>query len=345
MNTLSVQVTDDFRLDGGQYTIQEHPDRIDYVITPPATPMLDQLIAYLERQPYQADSAQALASQSVGLAALAIRWGTYLACLCEPAFPLYAPEQFNFPEAEGKKISRVMNTEMRRLNIEVSANLARLGRMCREEKSRFHDLLWRAYEYLPMPQKLAAPDHDLRAVLTSTYLAGSLKLLAIDDPAAHRAAVRALGLTVPERSREERMRTIQELPGDPDRVIANQLAARGWRNSLIEEYHRGIHLSVDAPLLPAQRRFTRRDEGKLMKVMSSSAYEFLRIYPELFDPSFRFLNPDSQLGARYPNSALAIYNAGAFSFYPTNWSFTDTSAEITLRHYRAKTAAVSDTGD
>ena len=38
----------------------------------------------------------------------------------------------------------------------------------------------------------------------------------------------------------------------------------------IEEFHSGIHLSVDALLLPAQRRFTRRHEGKLIKAMSSS---------------------------------------------------------------------------
>ena len=65
----------------------------------------------------------------------------------------------------------------------------------------------------------------------------------------------------------------------------------------IEEFHSGIHLSVDALLLPAQRRFTRRHEGKLIKAMSSSAYEFMVIYPELFDPSFQSATPEYQFGA------------------------------------------------
>ncbi len=327
MDALRIHVREGWSLDGGQVTVQEHPDRIDYVITPPTPTMLDQLIDYLEHQPYDPPKNSRLPLQSLGLAALAIRWGTYFACLCEPAFPLYAPEQYNYPDAEDAPISRLMNAEMRRMNIEVSANLARLGRMSREEPERFHQLLWRAYQFLPMPLKQAAPHRGLQLRLASAHLAGSVHMLAVSDSDTFREAVQALELPLDANVELQRSRQIVEPPGDWDRVIGNYLAAKGWRNTSIEDYHAGIHLSVDAPLLPAQRRFTPADERQLMKELTGSAYEFLLLYPALFDPTFRTDDPQYRYALPYPKSAFAIYNAGALSYYPTHWSLTDISAE------------------
>lgn len=117
MPPIQISVTDEITLDAG--TIVKTEDR--FIIHPPAIAMIDQLIAYLDSQLYR---YQGIQNQhlGVGFSALCIRWGSCLATLMDaaaelhPAIPgLHKPQ----PEAYGF----IDNSEMKRLNIEISFNL------------------------------------------------------------------------------------------------------------------------------------------------------------------------------------------------------------------------------
>jgi hypothetical protein len=64
----------------------------------------------------------------IGATALCLRWGTYLAVLLDEHKPLD-------PRIGSVEISMISDSEMKRINLEFSANLARLIRMLHEERS------------------------------------------------------------------------------------------------------------------------------------------------------------------------------------------------------------------
>jgi hypothetical protein len=77
---LDITIPDIAQLNAG--TISEGRDR--FIIVPPAVPMLDQLIAHLDRAPVHYSDIQSK-HLGVGLAALCVRWGSYLATLMDPS--------------------------------------------------------------------------------------------------------------------------------------------------------------------------------------------------------------------------------------------------------------------
>jgi hypothetical protein len=329
---LVVRLNEQKTLDMGSYTISDVPDRnaVEYAITPPSVPVFDQVIEYLWAQPEPPYIGYQSRFMSVGFAALAIRWGSYLAALCSPEFTMYAPDTASIPDAQNHSISLIADEEMKRLNIEISANVATLGKIYTEDNMRLYDLMLRAFKYLPMPIKSARPNHELRNQIWATQAAGSLNIYIVQHPEMAAGVLSSFGL---EHSESAQKTDIKPLTGEPDRVIGNYLANVGWRNTLIEDYHAGVHLNIDAPLLPAQRRLSKEDERTLMTTMSSNSYEvmnsFFRLYNSEYqssDPKFHFMEP-------YPESATAILNAGFLSMYPSDWSTTERSSEVVLRHY------------
>src|SRR5260221_8008278 len=135
-------------LDAG--SVSEAADRI--TILPPAIPMIDQLLTYLDGRRRHAGDIQ-ICHQAVGCAALCVRWGTYLATLTDANAPLH-PDLAGRNEQQSQRYSFISDAEMRRLNIEVSANLARLVRLYRE-RGRFalYPVPAKAHASLPMPQQ------------------------------------------------------------------------------------------------------------------------------------------------------------------------------------------------
>jgi hypothetical protein len=86
--------------------------------------MIDQLLAYLDGRP-RLDHDIQIRHQAVGCTALCVHWGTHLATPTDANAPLH-PDLAGRNEWHSQRYSFVSDAEMRRPNIEVSANLARL---------------------------------------------------------------------------------------------------------------------------------------------------------------------------------------------------------------------------
>lgn len=87
---LLVRVTDDLALDAGRCERVAGPDGIERVIYPPETPLFRQVLDYLRAKPDPERRATGGAVEREGLAvaAVTVRWGSYLAVLADGAKPL-----------------------------------------------------------------------------------------------------------------------------------------------------------------------------------------------------------------------------------------------------------------
>jgi hypothetical protein len=103
------------------------------------------------------------------------------------------------------------HNEMKRINIELSFNLARLIQLLHEDEERFNRLLCLSYRYLPMPQVLS---------LQSTRILDSLT--GLTSPDFYNGAQPDL---------RERMDHIRPATHQyPCRIIANAMAVTCYRN-------------------------------------------------------------------------------------------------------------------
>ena len=94
--SLKVPVTEDFSLDAGTWRGIGEKDA-ERIVEPPTVPLIDQLIAHLERSPdsvlRQSDNASGAA-----LASLTVRFGSYFAILADASKPL---ENISRPRSGG----------------------------------------------------------------------------------------------------------------------------------------------------------------------------------------------------------------------------------------------------
>jgi hypothetical protein len=290
IDKLLVAVPGALTLDAG--TILEDADRC--TILPPDMPMIDQLVTYLDARPRHSGDIQ-VRHQAVGCAALCIRWGTYLATLMAAAAPPH-PALAGPLSRHQRECSLISDAEMRRRNIEVSANLARLVFIFRE-RGRFalYDLLAKAHIYLPMPQQSVPKDREAAALIFAALHAGA------------DAAQRGL-------------RPIAEQ--NADRFLANVLVSHAWRNTTIEDIHAGARPPY--PLRPHQRRFTQATERRLLREVSAKLGSALWAFDDLFDPSSRH-----EALPAWPKTASALAST-FYSGWATNWSLEDSSSSVVL---------------
>ena len=124
------------------------------IIHPPKQSIFDQLFAWLDQCPSPTVGFNHWVF-AIGATALCLRWGTYLAVLMDENKPID-------PRAKHQTTSMISQDEMKRINIEASSNLANLLRLWHDNEASYFDLLRRAYEWLPMPQKRV--DRNLESV-------------------------------------------------------------------------------------------------------------------------------------------------------------------------------------
>lgn len=149
----------------------------------------------------------------IGAAALCLRWGTYLAVLLDE-------HKLLDPGVGSAEISMISDSEMKRINLEFSANLARLIRMLHEDEGSCYRLLHLAYHHLAMPR---LPLGQCAEILDAFR-----------------------GLTSPDfwdlagpdlKARMERTRPI--LVQHPYRGLANSMVLSAFRNGPVEDLHCG----------------------------------------------------------------------------------------------------------
>ena len=89
--SLKVPVTEDFSLDAGTWRGIGEKDA-ERIVEPPTVPLIDQLVAHVERSPdsvlRQSDNASGAA-----LAALTVRFGSYFAILADASKPPWRTSQ------------------------------------------------------------------------------------------------------------------------------------------------------------------------------------------------------------------------------------------------------------
>ncbi len=115
---LRVQVAEDFTLDGGtrNLTTDQHGAPTAQ-ISPPAVPMFQQVVAYLEAKPVPLGGTMRRADEARAAVAVCLRWGSYFAVLADPARP-------DAPNIDDGQVSQIDDEEMARMNIEISAGVA-----------------------------------------------------------------------------------------------------------------------------------------------------------------------------------------------------------------------------
>lgn len=136
---LKVQVNDQLILDAGTL-VADAPDAAHGTVRPPAVPMVEQVLAFLTRQPAEPDAEVSEAELAQVTTAVCLRYGTWFALLSDEARPAARVP---------KGTSRIDDGEMARINIEASAALARWLDLRRESPATFRQLVLRALKHLP----------------------------------------------------------------------------------------------------------------------------------------------------------------------------------------------------
>lgn len=298
---LRVRVNDELTLDAGSCTEVMGQDGATLVIRPPEALLIDQVLDYLAKKPEPPARTSTWMEdrEGVAAAALALRWGSYLAVLLDHDKPVWR-------NIDSSRTSRISDGEMARINIEASAALARWIDICRADLGGRHYKAWvnRAVTYLPMPRK------------TSRYTDSAFRMLARPEIGAHLVAA-----TAPTRLETAR----EQVQQHASRVFANALLNHAWRNdSPLEQLHAG---TFDGYPLD-QRRMTRNEEQQLISFACERLACGLRVCRQLATVS-----PQRP----WPDQVLPYALAGVSLITPTGWTLTESSREI--RHPLQRTPA------
>jgi hypothetical protein len=209
-----VRVTDDLALDGGEWNLTgEQKGWIVATITPPAVPMFQQVVEYLETKPVPRGGNFQRADEARAAVAVCLRWGSYFAVLADPSRP-------DAPDIADEQVSQIDDDEMARMNIEISAALEWWLTLRGEDEQRYWDVVHRALEYLPAgPKTVGSLEHgDMLLVCTMPDMAAQVRR---SWPA------------------ERLDRDLEAAASHGIRVIANTITHVAWRNGPIEDVHAG----------------------------------------------------------------------------------------------------------
>jgi hypothetical protein len=281
-NHCRVKVEGEFFLEMGAVQIIQEENC--YLIQHPAVQLFDQLIQWLDTLPSSGHESFNYWKFGIGATALCVRWGTWLAALFDQDKPVD-------PRAKNGRMSMISDSEMKRINIETSANLARLLQIWHEDEYRFFTLLFKAYRYLPMPQR------QVRWDLNHAALVGYLLHNYEDLYQQHGDFIATL----------DRSDCIQY----PYRWLANAMINTAYRNGPIEDIHAG---SGWAYLLD-HRRVTNAQARTVLRSVSERLSGMLGGRPAWEAPQW----PENLLGLRLIPLA-----------YPSDWSLVESCSEVRL---------------
>jgi hypothetical protein len=213
---LRVRVIESLELDGGTWNRIEDQKGWPVVrITSPATPMFQQVVAYLEAKPVPPGGNMRRAAEARAAVAVCLRWGSYFAVLADPSRPAA-------PDIDNDQISQIDDEEMARMNIEISAALAWWLALAGSDDRRYWDLVARALAYLPTGPKAVSALQGGEVLITCT----------VPEMVAH----------VRRSWPADRLdRDVETAAKHGIRVIANTITHIAWRNGPVENVHAGGH--------------------------------------------------------------------------------------------------------
>jgi len=286
---LRVRVTDDLVLDGGTWELAESEDGQPVArITPPATPMFRQVVEYLETKPVPQGGNLRRDGESRAAVAVCLRWGSYFALLADPTRP-------SAPDIDGQRTSQIADSEMARMNIEISAGIAWWLALGGCDQRRYWDLVHRALAYLPTGPK------TVRALVGCGRLSGcaSAEML---------AAVRSRW------SADEVDQALSLAERYGIRAIANTITLYAWRNGPVEDVHAGW---ADGYELGARRVLPAAEKAIICQAQSG-LYSGLKVVDIL------------KYAAGWPPPAERVLPFLHPVIAPSRWSYTEQSRAVEL---------------
>lgn len=211
---LHVPVANDLVLDAGTWEVGERTDRRPIVrINPPARPMFQQVVEYLERKPVPTGGNFRRDAESRAAVAICLRWGSYFTVLADATRPATS-------DIDDEHTSHIADDEMARLNVEISSGIAWWINLSGSDEQRYWDLVHRALGYLSTGPKTVRP---LEA-------ANGLLACATVEMASH----------IRSNWPADRLNQTLTLAGSHAvRIIANAITLHAWRNGPVEDVHAG----------------------------------------------------------------------------------------------------------
>jgi len=300
--TLQLRIKGEYFLDAGSWQLQSNDSKTSRLVAPPIVSMYDQVIAQLGKpQDLEGEQTTNLEPGEIALATVLVcmRWGSYFSVLVNPDLP-------EWPAASVPTLSRITQTEMARMNIEMSYSLSRWINLLRSDPEQFQKLARVALELLPPRIKIPSAEMPATSFKKSHFKFHALRV-------AGRHGIKELALK--DVGQEWTTKRIGQIALNPDRFLANGLITECWRAGMIEEIQAGSG-RPDLPLV-RQRRITRREELLLMRTTT-----------KFMIPIIIALLEDMKTGdpTSWPEQVLAYECAGIRS--PYNWSLSESSREV-----------------
>lgn len=290
---LRVRVNEELSLDAGSWVAEAGPHGTVQVVSPPETTLFHQVLAYLmaKPDPPKPPSGSMVGREGVAAAAVALRWGSYLAVLLDRDKPL-------LHGIDSPRVSRISDGEMARINIEASAALSEWIDLYRADPGGdlYVSLVNRAVVYLPMPKKTA-----------------KLEVTGFGALALPKAAARVLELA----HADQLQRARGEVETHASRVFANALINTAWRNGPVENIHAGAYprYALD------RRRVTPAEERELMAFASGRLAQGTTVC----------LHFATEHPARSWSDQVLPYGlAEMLLITPSGWTLTESSREVRL---------------
>lgn len=288
---LMVPVGIDFVLDAG--AVQEDGNRL--VILPPQKTMFSQLIGWLKTHPiphhghhYSRESDRALSN---GITALCFRWGTYLAVLMDE----YRPKHPDYTGNNG--IDLINDSEVERIDIEASSNLAQLMKMLYKNRKGTIDLILRASYWLPMPNLPAYPSVQ-NAYTLHAHLQVCLDLVS-------RGYVSS-----------DKVLPSEQVMLYPHRALANMITLLVCRNGIVENVRVGSLSPIK--LNPGYRRLNLQQARIITRYIGGNMHAMVKqglvVKKEMF-------------GREWPDYLVGLQ---VFQSYPEHWTMTESSSRVEL---------------
>jgi hypothetical protein len=257
MRKIEITISDQIKLDAGM--IEEAQDC--FLVHPPTAPMIEQLITQLDALPQYEGDFQ-IQHLGVAFTALCVRWGSYLSTFMDPTTDLH-PAIPGFHKKQPQEYGFISDSEMQRLNIEISYKVYHLAQVLRErENIGLTKLLWKAYAYLPMPHKSIPKNVREAKIIYAAVLTG---MHATRNSTKAEVTTGGNGSSKPQRRQIAR--------ADADRFLANALVCQAWRATVIEDIHAGNE--PPQGLCPHQQRFTRNIQLAILREVTARRVDFI----------------------------------------------------------------------
>lgn len=309
--TLRVQVKDVFTLDAGTLVADDPRAGRDVVVRPPAVPMFDQVLSWLDEYPDVSPVTRRPADLAKATVATCLGWGSWLALLCDP--------RRERPEHLVPEISRIHDPEMARINVEASAALEQWLEIRRVEPDRFWQLVTKAVRWLPaMPDPGFDPEETARLRALAEQLDVEPPPLVDTTIPEHTSPYRASALTrawqagQPEYFAERQA----EVTAHPTRVLANALINATFRNGPVESVHAGR--AVDFPL--DCRRVTLDERSHLLQRTVTQMLIALPAIDAMIE----------ERGRSWPDKVMPFHLLSGDLVTPHGWTLTARSWEIAV---------------